>query len=171
MSANYYDLWNLGAVLFLFLFCYFVLLQNFSSWMIIKLKKVARIRFVKFPVYYCFVRVQRSLFLSQKISSKKGTYLNYEMTWFNHSSNVSFMSYSTRIELRNCRWTFFTIFWLGISYCGDPNRKQSILAQKSQQVIYTMIFYQYSNSVCSKVNKVRRQFLSSTRIEYDMKDT
>ena len=34
-----------------------------------------------------------------------------------------------------------------------------------------MIFYQNSNAVCSKVNKVRRQFLSSTRIEYDMKDT
>ena len=81
------------------------------------------------------------------------------------------MSYSTRVELRNCRRTLFTIFWLGISYRGDPNRKQSILAQKSQQVIYTMIFYQYSNAVCSKVNKVWQQFLSSTRIEFDMKDT
>ena len=60
---------------------------------------------------------------------------------------------------------------LGISYRGDPNRKQSILAQNSQQVIYAMIFYQYYDAVCSKVNKVRRQFLSSTRIEYDMKDT
>ena len=27
-----------------------------------------------------------------------------------------------------------------------------------------------SNAVCSKVNKVRRQFLSSTRVEYDMKE-
>ena len=81
------------------------------------------------------------------------------------------MSYSTRVELRNCRRTLFTIFWLGISYRGDPNRKQSILAQKSQQVIFTMIFYQNSNAVCSKVNKVRQQFLSSTRVEYDMKDT
>ena len=84
---------------------------------------------------------------------------------------VSFMSYSTCVELRNCSRTMFTIFWLAISYRGNPNRKQSILAQKSQQVIYTMIFYQYSNAVCSKVNKVRWQFLSSTRIEYDMKDT
>ena len=24
---------------------------------------------------------------------------------------VSFMSYSTHVELRNCRWTLFTIFW------------------------------------------------------------
>ena len=53
--------------------------------------------------------------------------------------NMSFMSYSTRVELRNCRRTLFTIFWLGISYRGDPNRKQSILAQKSQQVIVIMI--------------------------------
>ena len=84
---------------------------------------------------------------------------------------VPFMSYSTRVELRNCRRTLFTIFWLGISYRGDPNRKQSILALKSQQVIFTMISYQNSNAACSKVNKVRRQFLSLTRVEYDMKDT
>ena len=67
--------------------------------------------------------------------------------------------------------TLFTIFWLGISYRGNPNRKQPILAPKSQQVIFSMICYQNSNAVCSKVNKVRRQFLSSTRVEYDMKDT
>ena len=84
---------------------------------------------------------------------------------------MSFISYSTHVELRNCRRTLFTIFWLGISYRGDPNRKQSILAQKSQQVIYTMIFYQYNNAVCSKVNKVWQQFLSSIHVEYDMKDT
>ena len=82
-----------------------------------------------------------------------------------------FMSYSTHVELRNCCRTLFTIFWLGISYRRNPNRKQSILAPKSQQVIFTMIFYQNSNAVCSKVNKVRRQFLSLTRVEYDMKDT
>ena len=34
-----------------------------------------------------------------------------------------------------------------------------------------MIFYQNSNAVFLKVNEVRRQFLSSTRAEYDMKDT
>ena len=34
-----------------------------------------------------------------------------------------------------------------------------------------MIFYQNSSAVYSKVNKVRRQFLSSTHVEYDMKDT
>ena len=43
--------------------------------------------------------------------------------------------------------------------------------ENSRQVIFTMIFYQNSNAVCSKVNKVQRQFLSSTRVEYDMKDT
>ena len=82
------------------------------------------------------------------------------------------------LNLEIVRRTLFTIFWLGISYRGDPNRKQSILAQKSQQVIFTMIFYQNSNAVCSKVNKVqkivnkvRRQFLSSTRVKYGMKDT
>ena len=85
--------------------------------------------------------------------------------------NVSFMSYSTRVELRNSRRTLFTIFWLGISYRGNPNRKQPILAPKSQQVIFTMICYQNSNAVCSKVNKVRWHFLSSTGAEYDMKDT
>ena len=54
---------------------------------------------------------------------------------------------------------------------GNPNRKQSILAQKSQQVIFAMIFYQNSNAVCSKVNKVRRQFLTSIRVEYEMSRT
>ena len=34
-----------------------------------------------------------------------------------------------------------------------------------------MLFYQNNNAVYSKVNKVRQQFLSSTRVEYDMKDT
>ena len=76
------------------------------------------------------------------------------------NSNVSFMSYSTRVELKNCCRTLFTIFCLGISCRKNTNRKQSILAQKSQQVIFTMIFYQYSNDVCLKVNNVRRQFLS-----------
>ena len=50
----------------------------------------------------------------------------------------------------------------------NPNRKQSIHAQKSQQVISTMIFYQNSNAEKKKVNKVRRQFLSSTPLEYEM---
>ena len=51
------------------------------------------------------------------------------------------------------------------------NRKQSIHAQKSQQVIFTMIFYQNSSAVLQEVNKVRGQFLSSTRLEYGMKET
>ena len=96
---------------------------------------------------------------------KAEIFQNFEITC------ALFMSYSTRVELRNCRRTLFTIFWLGISYRGDPNRKQSILALKSQQVIFTMIFCQNSNAVWSKVNTVWRQFLSSTRVEYDMKDT
>ena len=49
--------------------------------------------------------------------------------------NALSISYLTRIEVRNCRQTLFTIFKLEIS----PNRKQSILAQKSQQVIFAMI--------------------------------
>ena len=34
-----------------------------------------------------------------------------------------------------------------------------------------MIFYQNSNAVCSKVNKVQRQFLTSIRVEYEMSRT
>ena len=45
---------------------------------------------------------------------------------------VSFMSYSTCVELRNCCQTLFTIFCLAISCLENPNRTQSILAQKIQ---------------------------------------
>ena len=34
-----------------------------------------------------------------------------------------------------------------------------------------MIFYQNSNAVCSKVNKVRWQFLTSIRVEYEISRT
>ena len=74
-----------------------------------------------------------------------------------HASNLEIV-----VELR---------LLLGISYRGNPNREQPILAPKSQQVIFSKICFQNSNAVWSKVNKVRRLFLSSTRAEYDMKDT
>ena len=111
------------------------------------------------PVHVLLSRFYLDFILIYPCLIKIKSGLNLGKIWI----YVSFMSYSTRVELRN--------FWLGISYRGDPNRKQSILAPKSWQVIFTMIFYQNSNAVCSKVNKVQRQFLSSTCVEYDMKDT
>ena len=96
------------------------------------------------PVHVLLSRFYLDFILIYPCLIKIKSGLNLGKIWI----YVSFMSYSTRVELRN--------FWLGISYRGDPNRKQSILAPKSWQVIFTMIFYQNSNAVCSKVNKVQR---------------
>ena len=49
---------------------------------------------------------------------------------------VSFMSYSTRVELKNCHRTLFTIFWLGISYRGNPNRKVDPCPKKPSSHFY-----------------------------------
>ena len=50
--------------------------------------------------------------------------------------NVSFMSYSTRVKLRNCRRTLFTIFWLGISYREIQIENSQSLLQKTNKSFF-----------------------------------
>ena len=62
-----------------------------------------------------------------------------------HIQHVSNLEMVVKLCLPSCR--------------ENPSRKQSIPAQKSQQFIFIIIFYQNSNVLCSKVNKIRWQLV------------